>query len=168
IVQERVIGGILVGDREGRVFTEDELSLAQAFADQAAVALENARLYVEATQAQGQLAELLVNAETARLEAEAANRAKDDFLATLSHELRTPLTAMLGWTRLLSSGNLDPAGRTRALETIERNTRLQAQLIEDLLDVSRIATGKLAPELKPPALPAVGQAAADGLRPAAD
>jgi signal transduction histidine kinase len=86
---------------------------------------------------------LLIREQQAREEAQAANRAKDDFLATLSHELRTPLNAMLGWTALLASGHLDEATTKRALEIIDRNTRVQAQLIEDLLDISRIITGKL-------------------------
>ena len=81
--------------------------------------------------------------EESRRKLDAANRAKDEFLATLSHELRTPLNAILGWVRLLRSGTLDAAGASRGPEVIERNTRLLAQLIEDLLDVSRIITGKL-------------------------
>ena len=83
--------------------------------------------------------------ENARLyqAAEEANRVKDEFLATLSHELRTPLNAVLGWTHMLREGSLDPSMRERALESVERNARAQAQLVEDLLDVSRIMTGKL-------------------------
>jgi PAS domain S-box-containing protein len=98
----------------------------------------------------------------------AANRAKEDFLATLSHELRTPLNAMLGWTRLLRMGKLDAAGVERALETVERNARLQEQLIADILDVSRIVTGKLRLQLRPLKLAPVIDAAVDALRPAAD
>src|SRR5712692_8944246 len=82
----------------------------------------------------------LASLEAAVRDAEAASLAKDEFLAMLSHELRTPLHAMLGWARLLRTGTLDEATRTRALETLDRNTRLQAQLIEDLLDASRIIT----------------------------
>src|SRR2546426_9115102 len=81
--------------------------------------------------------------EESRRKLDDANRAKDEFLATLSHELRTPLNAILGWVRLLRSGTLDPTGARRGPEIIERNTRVLAQLIEDLLDVSRIITGKL-------------------------
>jgi PAS domain S-box-containing protein len=98
----------------------------------------------------------------------AANRAKEEFLATLSHELRTPLNAMLGWTRLLRMGKLDRAGMTRALETIERNAHLQEQLIADILDVSRIVTGKLRLELRPMPLPPILETAIDAVRPAAD
>ncbi len=87
--------------------------------------------------------QLLVREQQAREEAQAANQAKDEFLATLSHELRTPLNAILGWARLLAGGHLDEAGTRRAIEIIERNTRVQAKLIEDLLDISRIITGKL-------------------------
>ena len=81
--------------------------------------------------------------QTARAEAERANRIKDEFLAVLSHELRSPLNPILGWSQLLQGGKLSPAKTTKALETIERNARLQSQLIEDLLDVSRILQGKL-------------------------
>ena len=100
-------------------------------------------------------------------ELSAANRAKEDFLATLSHELRTPLNAMLGWTRLLRMGKLDAAGMNRALETIERNAHIQEQLIADILDVSRIVTGKLRLELRPIELAPVIDAALDAVRPAA-
>ena len=98
----------------------------------------------------------------------AANRAKEDFLATLSHELRTPLNAMLGWTRLLRMGKLDAAAAARALETIERNAHVQEQLIADILDVSRIVTGKLRLELTPVELAAIVDAALDAVRPAAE
>ncbi|MGB2713530.1 MAG: PAS domain-containing sensor histidine kinase [Vicinamibacterales bacterium] len=98
----------------------------------------------------------------------AANRAKEDFLATLSHELRTPLNAMLGWTRLLRMRKLQGDAAERALETIERNARAQEQLIADILDVSRIVTGKLRLELIPCELAPVVDAALDAVRPAAD
>jgi len=97
----------------------------------------------------------------------AANRAKEDFLATLSHELRTPLNAMLGWTRLLRMGRLDAAGVTRALETIERNAHVQEQLIADILDVSRIVTGRLRLDLRPIELAPVVDAAIETLQPSA-
>jgi PAS domain S-box-containing protein len=97
----------------------------------------------------------------------AANRAKEDFLATLSHELRTPLNAMLGWTRLMRMGKLDGPAMSRALETIERNAHIQEQLIADILDVSRIVTGKLRVELRPLELAPIVEAALDAVRPAA-
>ena len=97
----------------------------------------------------------------------AANRAKEDFLATLSHELRTPLNAMLGWTRLLRMGKLDEPGKTRALETIERNAYVQEQLIADILDVSRIVTGRLRLNLRPIDLVPVLDASLETLQPSA-
>ncbi len=105
-----------------------------------------------------------------RTEAElrAASRLKDEFLATVSHELRTPLTSIIGWAHLLRSGNLDADAATRALETIERNGRAQSQLIEDLLDVSRIITGKLRLDVRRTELAVLIEAAADSLRPAAE
>jgi len=97
-----------------------------------------------------------------------ANRIKDEFLGTVSHELRTPLNSILGWTRLLRDGHLDPHASRRALETIERNALAQARLVEDLLDVSRIITGQLRLHLQSVDIPAVLTAALDALRPAAD
>ncbi|MCA1632966.1 MAG: CHASE domain-containing protein [Acidobacteria bacterium] len=96
-----------------------------------------------------------------------ANRLKDEFLATLSHELRTPLTSVLGWAKLLRTEQLDAKVSARALESIERNAEAQAQLINDLLDVSRIVTGKLRLTVKPLTLAPVIEAAAEGVRPAA-
>jgi len=100
-------------------------------------------------------------------EFERVNAMKDDFLALLSHELRTPLTAMLGWTRLLRSGKLDATRSSHAVEIIERNTWLQARLIEDLLDVSRIIAGRLRVERRPVSLRDVAEAAVEALRPLA-
>lgn len=97
-----------------------------------------------------------------------ANRLKDEFLATVSHELRTPLNAILGWATMLRSKQLDPATTNRALETIERSARSQNQLIDDLLDVSRIITGKLRLDVRPVVLVSVIEAAIDSIRPAAD
>lgn len=100
--------------------------------------------------------------------AEEANSLKDEFLATVSHELRTPLMAVLGWAHLLRSNNLDETGQRRAIETIERNARAQQQLIEDLLDVSRIITGKLRLDVRPVVPEAFIAAAVESVRPAAD
>ena len=97
-----------------------------------------------------------------------ANRLKDEFLATLSHELRTPLNAILGWTRLLRAGAVPPASADRALEKVERNAQSQARLIEDLLEVSRITTGKLRLELRAVDLSAIVNATVESIRPAAD
>jgi PAS domain S-box-containing protein len=104
----------------------------------------------------------------ARQEAEAANRLKDEFLATLSHELRTPLTAVLGWVRMLREGNLEEPAAERALAIIERNAEAQQQLIEEVLDVSRIITGKLHLDMQPVELVPVVETAVDAVRPAAE
>src|SRR5688572_28587744 len=100
--------------------------------------------------------------------AEEANRLKDEFLAVLSHELRTALNAILGWARILRAGTLADADVPRALETIERNAHVQAQLIEDLLDVSRIVSGKLRLEMRPVDISEVIEEAVDTVRPTAD
>lgn len=110
----------------------------------------------------------LLREREAREEAEKADRLKDEFLATLSHELRTPLTSVLGWATLIRSGDIDEANYAVALETIERNARLQARLIDDLLDVSRIITGNLHLELRPIDLWPVVEAARDAVRPTAE
>lgn len=107
-------------------------------------------------------------AEEARATAEIANRAKDEFLATMSHELRTPLNAILGWSALLVRDADDPVRRNKALETIERNARAQARLIEDVLEVSRIITGKLRIEPRRVKVSTVINAALDVVRPGAD
>jgi signal transduction histidine kinase len=111
---------------------------------------------------------LLDEEQKARKEAEEANRLKDEFLATVSHELRTPLTSILGWARMLRTDKLDDFTLARALETIERNARSQAKLVEDLLDVSRIITGKLRIDARPVGLPGIIHAVVDAVRPAAE
>ncbi len=111
---------------------------------------------------------LLKNAENARREAEGANRLKDEFLALLSHELRTPLNAITGWGQMLQGGGLDQETQAKAIDTINRNALLQAQLISDLLDVSRIVSGKMRLDPKPLDLRLVVKAALDSARPAAE
>jgi PAS domain S-box-containing protein len=111
---------------------------------------------------------LLAAAEAARAEADSANAVKDEFLATLSHELRTPLTSILGWSHLLTDGKLDKQQIARAIETIARNARAQGRLIDELLDVSRIMTGKLCLDLSVVELAPLIQAVVDDVRPAAD
>jgi signal transduction histidine kinase/ActR/RegA family two-component response regulator len=148
IVQDRVLGALAVGAECGRRFTPQEIELVSAFADHAAVAIDNARLFEEAQRRQA-------DAERARAAAEEANRTKDEFLAVLSHELRTPLTAILGWVRLLLDERMPAARTSEALAAIDRNTRVQARLIDDLLDVSRIAAGKVELEWRPVDLSAV-------------
>jgi PAS domain S-box-containing protein len=151
----RTLGALtFIAAETERRFGRSDLGLAEDVARRAALAVENARLYKAS--------------QEARQGAEAANRAKDEFLATLSHELRTPLSPILGWTRLLRAGDLDQAATERGLEVIERNVRAQTQLIEDLLDVSRIITGKLRLEVRPMDLAAVVEAGIDAVRPAAE
>jgi signal transduction histidine kinase len=111
--------------------------------------------------------QLLASERAARAQAEAANRAKDEFLAMVSHELRTPLSAMLGWSRMLTTGKLDPDTVSRGIEAIERNARAQTQLIGDLLDISRITTGKLQLNVRPLRLDSVITNIIDAMRPAA-
>ena len=112
--------------------------------------------------------QLLLRAERARSEAEAANRIKDEFLATLSHELRTPLTSLLGWSSVLREARRDEKVLNQGLEAIDRNARVQAQLIDDLLDVSRIVSGKLNLDVRPLDITSVARAAINVVRPAAD
>jgi PAS domain S-box-containing protein len=118
-------------------------------------------------QAEEERTQLLAREQAARREAEEANRIKDEFLATLSHELRTPLTAIVGWSHVLSTGKVDPIKYPHAFETILKNARSQGQLIDDLLDVSRIITGKLRLEAAPIDLCAVINAAVGSVRLAA-
>jgi signal transduction histidine kinase len=149
----RIEGLLYVDNRTARPFTDRDEAVLRELADHAAIAIRNAQL--------------LTAARRARAEAEAASRMKDEFLATLSHELRTPLNAVLGWAVTLRTAQLDPASAARALEAIERNARAQSQLIEDLLDISRIVSGKLRLDVRPVDLPAVIEAALDAVRPAA-
>lgn len=131
---------------------------------------ETARLRAEEDRrlAEEERERALAREQELREEAETANRLKDEFLATLSHELRTPLTAILGWARLLNSDLLDEENRARGLEAIERNSQVQFQLIEEILDVSRIITGKLRLEIQPMDLGAVIESAMDTVRPSAE
>ncbi|HZG52166.1 MAG TPA: hybrid sensor histidine kinase/response regulator, partial [Pyrinomonadaceae bacterium] len=148
VAHNRVLGAItFIAAESERRFNSTDLAFAEDLAHRAALAVDNARLYRDAQE---------------------VNRLKDEFLATLSHELRTPLTAVLGWTRLLGTGQLDEATERRALETIERNAQSQVQLIDDILDVSRIIRGKLRLNVRPAQLAPVIEAAVDSVRPAAE
>jgi signal transduction histidine kinase len=139
---------------QGRRFDDEERAFLLAFARLCAQALDRARAYeAEAS---------------ARVAADAANEAKDAFLSTLSHELRTPLTSILGWASILRTRPLDPQGVARGLAIIERNARTQVQLIEDILDVSRIVAGKLRLAIRPVDAAAVVRAAVEVVRPAAE
>lgn len=152
-VRGRLSGVLYTGTAAVRSFNEDDLRLLQLVADRVALAVEHARLY-EAEQ-------------KARVQAETANRMKDEFLAVVSHELRSPLNAVLGWTTLLREGQLDAEQTGRALETIENSARSQSRLISDLLDVSRIVSGKLRLNVAPLDPARVINAALEAVRPAA-
>jgi PAS domain S-box-containing protein len=138
---------LLISVDPTRLYAPADLEFAEELGRRVALAVDNARLYREARD---------------------ANRLKDEFLATLSHELRTPLAAILSWSHLLRGGRLEASKAKRAVETIERNARTQARLVDDILDVSRIITGKLRLELHPIAVPAAIEAALEALRPAAE
>ncbi|MBN3959629.1 PAS domain S-box protein [Nostoc sp. NMS8] len=129
IVEGKVIGALALSFTTVHIFTEEDRGFMLTLGQQCAQAIARAQLY-EAE-------------KTARAQAETANRIKDEFLAVLSHELRTPLNPILGWAKLLRTRKFDEATKIRALETIERNAKLQTQLIGDLLDVSRILQGKV-------------------------
>ncbi|MBD0267451.1 MAG: response regulator, partial [Cyanobacteria bacterium Co-bin8] len=155
------MGLIQLSDKyEGEFTAADEAILVQ-LAQMASVAVENARLYEAEQQARSA-------AEAAREEAQAANRVKDEFLAVLSHELRSPLNPILGWSKLLQSNRLNPTQTVHAISVIERNARLQSELIEDLLDVSRILQGKLRLTISPVNLSSAIGAAIETVRLAAE
>jgi signal transduction histidine kinase/integral membrane sensor domain MASE1/CheY-like chemotaxis protein len=124
--------------------------------------------FLERRRVEEERADLLVRERNARTAAEAADRLKDEFLATVSHELRTPLNAIVGWATLLTSGSLDEARARAAVQTIKRNADMQAKIVDDILDVSRIITGKLGLQIETVDLPFVVRAAVDAIRPAAD
>jgi len=150
----RGLGLVQLSDkRDGDFDAQDEALLLQ-LARMASIAIENRLLF-----------DLL---EHERRRAEEANNAKDEFLAVVSHELRTPLNAILGWIRMLHAGVLTPEKRDRALEAVDRNARAQAQLVEDLLDVSRIISGKLRIEVRPIDARKAVEAALDVVRPSID
>ncbi|WP_242072504.1 PAS domain S-box protein [Microcoleus sp. FACHB-68] len=155
VARDKTLGTIsFIAAESGRRYTPSDLIFAEDLAYRAALAVDNAKLYSSAVEH--------------RTQAELANRVKDEFLATLSHELRTPLTSILGWAKLLRSRTFDQTTTERALETIERNAKSQSQLIEDLLDVSRIITGQLRLNVRQVALHTVVEAALDAVRPAAE
>jgi signal transduction histidine kinase len=117
---------------------------------------------------ESRLREALVREQEARAQAQAADRAKDDFLVAVSHELRTPISAMLGWLSMMKNGTVREDRRAHALDVVERNARLQARLIEDLLDVSRILLGRMSVDLQPLAVAPAVTFVVDSLRPSAE
>ncbi|HWP44812.1 MAG TPA: PAS domain S-box protein [Blastocatellia bacterium] len=155
LVRGRTLGAMtFVSSTADRRYDKSDLELAEELARRAALATDNALLYREAQQA--------------RVAAESASRVKDEFLANVSHELRTPLNAILGWAGVMSRSSLGEADLKHAVEIIERNAKSQSQLIEDLLDVSRIITGKLRLDVRPVELTPVVEAAVDVIRPSAE
>jgi len=149
-----VLGGLFFGHPEAGIFSERSERIVASLIAQAAIAIDNARLYAAE--------------QKARAEAETANRLKDEFLANISHELRTPLHVMSGWVQLLRRGKLDARSAQQAMEVIERNLQAQHRIVEDILDVSRIITGNLPMEMAPVDLPLVIAAVSDSMRPAAE
>lgn len=155
VTRGRTVGTMtFVWAESGHSYSKDDLAFAEELARRCAVAIENARVYAAE--------------QHARQSADIANRAKDEFLAMVSHELRTPLNAIMGWAKMMSSSPLDEKKRTRAIETIDRNAVAMAQLIEDLLDISRIISGKMRLEVQPVELTRVVEAAIESVRPAAE
>ena len=149
-----VLGGLLFGHPQPGVFTDRAERLVEGLAAQAAVAIDNAHLYERE--------------RAARAEAERMGALKDEFLATLSHELRTPLGAILGWAQVLRRRRSDETEVSEGLDAIERNARVQKQLIEDLLDMSRITSGKVRLDIQPVEPAAFIEAAIETVRPSAE
>ncbi len=154
-VQGRVTGAMVLARLEpGNPYDDEDRLLLEDLADRAALAIETARLYREA--------------QEARAHAEAASRAKDEFLATVSHELRTPLTPILVWSHMLETGRLDAERTADAARKIHQSARSQGQLIDDLLDVSRIVSGKLRLNVAPMRVAPTVEAAVESMRPAVE
>ena len=163
-----VLGRMMFGHPEAALFTARTERIVGGIAAQAAVAIDNTRLYEAAQRAADERKDLLESERMARAEAERTSQMKDEFLATLSHELRTPLSAILGWAQVLRRGMRDTADLQRGLQTIERNARAQAQLIEDLLDMSRITSGKVLLDVQTLSPTVFIDPAIETLRPAAE
>ena len=163
VARDQVLGALtFCFAHSGRRYTRGDLEPCQELARRGTVAVENARLHRGSQEA-------IVRAHEANRLSEQANRAKDEFLGVVSHELRTPLNAILGWSQLLGREKvINPAILAKGLAVIERNSRAQVKLIEDILDVSRIISGKLRLELGPIELDTVLRAAVEAIRPGAD
>jgi signal transduction histidine kinase/CheY-like chemotaxis protein len=162
-----VAGGLFFGHPDADVFDDRTQRIAEGVAAHASIALENACLVTGLRRVASERERLAEAERRARAESMRAGRIKDEFLATLSHELRTPLTAILGWSQVLLRRD-DPALRARGLEAIARNASAQAQLIEDLLDMSRIVSGKVKLEMRPTHLAEVVEDAVSALRATAE
>jgi PAS domain S-box-containing protein len=167
----KVIGGLFFGHSRPAMFTPRAERLAQGIAAQASIAMTHANLFRTLREREEQLKQIasereqiLQSERSARSEAERLSHMKDEFLATLSHELRTPLNAIQGWATLLRQREVSREDRERGLETIERNVRAQAQIVNDLLDMSRIISGKIHLEVQPLHLHEVVSSAIESVR----
>ncbi|MDB4993645.1 MAG: two-component hybrid sensor and regulator, partial [Myxococcaceae bacterium] len=155
IARGRTVGALsFVHAESGRSYNEEDLAFAEDLGRRAAVAVDNAQLYAAE--------------QRARDQADVANRAKDEFLSTVSHELRTPLNAILGWSRMMATATFTEERRARAMETIERNATAMAELVEDLLDVSRIISGRLRLDVHPVEVARIVEAALESVRPSVE
>ncbi|CAN5473640.1 ATP-binding protein [soil metagenome] len=164
----KVLGSLFFGHPDPGVFTKRSERLIVGIAAQAAIAIDNARLYEAAQAAAREREQLLENERSARADAEKSSQMKDEFLATLSHELRTPLNSILGWSEILLLGRRSDSDIQKGLETIARNASVQAQLIEDLLDMNRITSGKMRLDVQQVDPVAIIESAMETVRPAAD
>ena len=162
------VGGLFFGHSKVDVFTERTERLVAGIAAQASIAIDNARLYEETRRVLLERERLMDAERAARSDLARIGRIKDEFLATLSHELRTPLTAILGWSKVLLHKAGDPATITAGLEAIERNATAQARLIEDLLDMNRIISGKVRLDVQPTDLAHVADGAIEAVRVSAE
>jgi PAS domain S-box-containing protein len=155
IAHGRVLGAMtFVISESARVYEESDVRFAEEIARRSAIAIENARLYA--------------SEQNARKSADVANRAKDEFLAVVSHELRTPLNAIMGWSNMLLTSSSDESRRVRGLETIERNAVAMAQLIDDILDMSRVISGKMRLDVQAVQLDRIVEAAIESIKPAVE
>ena len=162
------VGGLFFGHSKVGVFTERTQRLVVGIAAQASVAIDNARLYEETRRVAAERERLVDSERAARVDMARVSHLKDEFLATLSHELRTPLTAILGWAKVLLRKKDDPEMLDRGLDAINRNAVAQARLIEDLLDMNRIVSGKVRLDVQPTDLASVVDAAVEAARPSAE
>jgi PAS domain S-box-containing protein len=168
VVRDRVMGAVLlVYGEPGRRYERSDVALVEELGRRAGAAVDNARLYDEAQRAARAAEQAVLRAERAARIAEEASRAKDEFLATVSHELRTPLNAMLGWATLLKDRAADPTMK-RPLEVIHRNAQAQVRIIDDILDMSRVITGKFRVDPRPADLVAIIRDAIEVVRPSAE
>lgn len=162
-----VLGGLFFGHELTGRFTQDHVRLVESLAAQAAIGVSRAMLFQAAETARDRAEAEAREKERLYQEASRASQMKDLFLATVSHELRTPLTSILGWSDMLASGRLTPEMARNAVATIARSARAQAQIVEDLLDVSRIVSGKLQLNMRTVDPVEVTTAAVEAVRPAA-